>query len=145
MQKKTEHADYLAQFRVADLFLDTFNYNAGATAGNALWAGLPVLTKSGKGYASRMAGSLLLSLGLPEMITNSEIEYEETALKLATDPTALHRITTKLSYLRESSPLFNTVLFTRHLEKAYRQSYDHLLDGKTPETLYVPPYHLVYK
>ena len=135
--KRTSHSKYLAQFKEADLFLDTFIYNAGATASDALWAGLPVLTKSGHGYASRMAGSLLSSLGLPELIATTESEYEQLALRLAREPEALHAIRRKLETQRDSTAFFNTKLFTEHLENAYQQAYQIYRDGKNPETIFV--------
>ena len=135
---KVSIAQYIAQFRQADLYLDTFTYNAGATASNALWAGLPVLTKLGKGYTARMAGSLLASLGLPELITTKETEYEELALKLATNPERLASIKQKLAANRLSKPLFNTELFTKHLEDGYQRAYQQYFDYKEPEAIYVP-------
>ena len=98
--QKVPHEQYLAQFRQADLYLDSFTYNAGATASNALWAGLPVLTKLGRGYAARMAGSLLQSLGLPELITTTEEAYESLALELATEPQNLSIIKKNLADTR---------------------------------------------
>jgi protein O-GlcNAc transferase len=133
------HEKYLAQFRQADLYLDTFTYNAGATASNALWAGLPVLTKLGEGYTARMAGSLLSSIGLPELITTTEIQYEELAYELATDPVLLPAIKRKLALNRTSSPLFRTGLFTQHLESGYAQAYQRYFEGKDPETIFVQP------
>ena len=135
--QKLPHKKYLAQFRQADLYLDTFIYNAGATASNALWAGLPVLTKLGKGYTSRMAGSLLASTGLPELITSTAAEYEELALDLATNPQRLAEIKQKLADNRLSTPLFDTELFTRHLEDGYLQAYQRYFDEQEPKAIYV--------
>ena len=135
--KKVSHEKYLAQFRQADLYLDTFNYNAGATASNALWAGLPLLTKRGKGYTARMASSLLHSIGLPELITQSELEYENLALRLAQNPELLAALKQKLAINRKTKPLFNSEVFTRHLEDGYQQVYQRYLDGKKPDTITV--------
>ena len=132
------HETYLAQFRRADLYLDTFNYNAGATASNALWAGLPVLTKLGRGYTARMAGSLLTSIGLPELATHSEEDYESLALALATDPERLAKIRQTLADNRLSTPLFDTALFTKHLENGFEQVYQRYYDGKPPDDIFVP-------
>ena len=77
---------YKNQLTHADLYLDTFNYNAGATASNVLWAGVPLITKAGVGYTARMASSLLKSIELPELITSTSDEYERLALSLAKDP-----------------------------------------------------------
>ena len=136
--QKAPHEEYLAQFRQADLYLDTFIYNAGATASNALWAGLPVLTKLGKGYTARMAGSLLSSIGLTELITTHETEYEALALQLATNPEQLDSIKNKLTLNRLSKPLFNTELFIKHLEDAYQKVHQRYLDEKQPAPIYVP-------
>ena len=86
---RQRYEEYLVQFRLADLFLDTFPYNGGATASDALWAGVPVLTCAGDGFASRMAGSLLRAIGLPELVTHSLSDYESLAFQLATDRRAL--------------------------------------------------------
>jgi protein O-GlcNAc transferase len=136
--QKVSHEKYLAQFRRADLYLDTFNYNAGATASNALWAGLPVLTKLGEGYTARMAGSLLPSIGLPELATHSEEDYESLAMALATDSERLAKIRQTLADNRLSTPLFDTELFTKHLEDGYQQVYQRYYDGKLPEAIIVP-------
>ena len=113
--------DHLARHRLADLFLDTFHYNAHTTASDALWAGLPVLTYKGETFASRVAASLLQALDLPELITHSGRDYEARALELAHDSHQLSLIRQKLARNRVTQPLFNTVLFTRNIENAYRQ------------------------
>ena len=112
--------DYLARLGLADLFLDTLPYNAGATANDALWAGLPVLTCAGETYAGRMAGALLQAIGLPELITASLDAYAALALRLAREPNLLGRLRAHLERNRHSLPLFDTVRFARDLEAAYR-------------------------
>lgn len=112
-------ADYMARLRAADLFLDTLPYNAGTTASDALWAGLPVLTCLGEAFAGRMAGSLLHAIGLPELITHSRADYEARAVALAQSPDAFARIRQKLADARRTSALFDTGLFTRNLEAAF--------------------------
>ena len=82
-------AEHLARHRLADLFIDTFVYNAHTTASDALWAGLPVVTKLGQGFAARVAGSLLTALGLPELITRTTADYEALILQLACHPQSL--------------------------------------------------------
>ena len=84
--------EHLARQRLADLFVDTFAFNAHTTAAEALWAGLPVVTKVGLGFAARVAGSLLNAVGLPELITETEKDYEALILELATNPTKLARL-----------------------------------------------------
>lgn len=113
--------DYLARLRVMDLFLDTLPYNAGTTASDALWAGLPVLTCTGDAFAGRVAASLLRAIGLPELITATPAEYEELAVRLAADPPLLASIKQKLALNRAAAPLFDTRRFTRSLERAYIQ------------------------
>ena len=124
--------DHLARQKLADLFLDTFNVNAHTTASDALWVGLPVLTKIGKGFAARVASSLLTSLEVPELITTSEKEYEALALSLALNPEKLWSIKKKLADKRTSAPLFDTETYTKNLEKAYTQAYERYTQGLSP-------------
>jgi predicted O-linked N-acetylglucosamine transferase (SPINDLY family) len=129
--------DYLARYRVCDLFLDTFPYNAGTTASDALWTGLPVLTLMGQSFASRVAASLLNAIGLPELITNTQEEYEALAIELATNPQKLVEIKLKLANNRLTTPLFDTPLFTKNLEAAYIKMHERCLAGLPPECIYV--------
>ena len=110
---------HLARLKCADLFLDTLPYNAGTTASNALWAGLPVITCAGKTFPSRMAGSLLTAMGVPELITYNLDDYYALALDLATDRNRLENIRKKIVANRDTEPLFDSQLFTRNLEAAY--------------------------
>ena len=130
--------EHLARQRFADLFIDTFVFNAHTTAAEALWAGLPVVTKIGSGFAARVAGSLLNAVGLPELITETEEDYEALILKLATNPTKLVEIKEKLATNRLTQPLFDTDLYTRHLENGYQQAYQNYFDGNLPQTIIVP-------
>ncbi len=136
--KRMELADHLARHRLADLFLDTLYYNAHTTASDALWAGLPVLTKIGDTFAGRVAASLLNAVGLPELITTSLEKYELLALELATNPQKLESIKRKLAQHRTTYPLFNTALFTRHLESAYVSMWERWQSGMQPAHLYIP-------
>ena len=111
--------EHLARHRQADLFLDTFPYNAHTTTSDALWAGLPVLTLMGRSFASRVAASLLNAIGLPELITFTQKEYEALAIELAMNPNKLEDIKLKLASKRLTAPLFDTPLFTKNLEAAY--------------------------
>lgn len=111
-------AQYLARYSAADLFLDAYPFNAGTTANDALWMGLPVLTRSGRTFASRMAGSLLTSLALPELITTTLAEYEERAVELATQAGLLSGLRERLRQGREHSVLFDTPRFVRDFETA---------------------------
>ena len=112
---------HLARYSLGDLGLDTFNYNGHATTSDALWSGLPVLTKIGRGFPSRVSASLLTSVGLPELITYSEKEYEEKAFFYAKNPNKISKIRSKLADLRDTSPLYNSELFTRNLENKFTE------------------------
>jgi predicted O-linked N-acetylglucosamine transferase (SPINDLY family) len=112
---------HLARHRCADLFLDTFNVNAHTTASDALWAGLPVITKAGRSFVARAAASLLHAHGLPELVTETVNDYEQLALELATDPARLARIRHKVVANRETAPLFDSEKSTRDLEAVYRK------------------------
>ena len=116
-------AEYLARYRIADLFLDTNPYNAGATASDALWMGVPVLTLQGNSFASRVASSLLTHLNLPELIAHTVEEYETQAVNLATQPSKLEAVKNKLLDNSLNMPLFNSRLFVEHLEQALTTAY----------------------
>ena len=124
-----DHAEYLARYRCADLFLDTFNYNAHATASDVLWAGLPLVTKTGRSFPARVAGSLLHAVGMPELVTDTAEAYERLALDLATDPVRLAGVKAKLAANRLITPLFDSEAFTRDIESAYDLMYDRLPVG----------------
>ena len=118
------YPEHLARYRLADLFLDTLPFNAGTTASDALWAGLPLLTCAGQSFAARMAGSLLTAIGLPELITHSLEAYEALARALATQPDTLGELRERLGRNRLTAPLFDTDLFRRHAEAAYRTMWE---------------------
>ena len=132
-------ADHLARLRLADLFLDTLPYNAHATATDALWAGLPVLTCLGRSFAGRVAASLLQAVGLPELIVESLPEYEALACDLACHPARLRELRERLSGTGHGSALFDTDRFRRHLEWAYRSMWERSLRGEPPSHFAVPP------
>ena len=125
--------EYLARYRVCNLFLDTFPYNAGTTASDALWAGLPVLTLPGQSFASRVAASLLSAIGLPELIASSQEEYEALAIDLAKSPQRLADLKQKLANNRLTTPLFDTPLFAKSIEVAYIQMYERYRADLVPE------------
>ena len=132
------YAEYLARYRLADLFLDTLPFNGGTTASDALWAGLPVVTCAGEAFAARMAGSLLHAIGLPELITHSLADYESLALQLATDLPRLAAIRQKLARNRDSYPLFDTDRFRRNIEAAYVTMWEKTQRGEPPASFAVP-------
>jgi len=135
--KRLPVPEYLARYRCADLFLDTLPYNAGTTASDALWAGLPVLTCMGETFASRVAASLLTAIHLPELITTTLADYEALAIELGNHPNKLKAIKEKLAHNRLSTPLFNTPLFTRHIEAAYTEMYKRYQSDMPPDHIYV--------
>lgn len=132
-------ADHLARHHHADLFMDTFYYNAHTTTSDALWTGLPVLTCLGNTFAGRVAASLLQAIGMPELITHSHEEYEALALTLATHPDALAAVKQKLDHNRLTQPLFNTALFTAHIEAAYTAMWQRHQQGLAPDHIRVAP------
>jgi len=134
---RVSREDYLQQYQAADLFLDTLPYNAGTTASDALWMGLPVLTLAGKSFAGRMAASLLNSIGLPELVTQTAVQYEALAIELALNPDKLAKVKTQLASHRSTSPLFNTALFAKHIEAAYQIAYDRHHAGMAPDHITV--------
>ncbi len=129
--------DHLARYQLADLFLDTFNFNAHSTACEALWGGLPVITKEGRGFPARVASSLLHAIGLPELITKSKKEYEELILELVHNPKKLSIIKQKLAGNRLSQPLFKTEQYTKDLEYGYEQAYLNYLEGNLAKNITV--------
>lgn len=132
-------AEHLARHRAAGLFLDTAPYNAHATAIDALWAGLPVLTCPGEGFAGRVAASLLRTIDLPELIAASPAEYEAMAVNLAEDPNLLEGVRRKLARHRASTRLFDTARFTRNLESAYTRVHARNQAGLPPDHVFIEP------
>ena len=132
-------AEHLARQRAADLFLDTLPYNAHTTASDALWAGLPVLTRAGTSFPSRVAASLLTAIDLPELITTTPEDYERRAIELARNPEQLSAIRARLARNRLTTPLFDTGLFARHIETAYVQMYERYQAGLAPAPIHVAP------
>jgi predicted O-linked N-acetylglucosamine transferase (SPINDLY family) len=130
-------ADHLARYRVADLFLDTFPYNAHSTASEALSSGCPVLTLTGQTFASRVAASLLHAADLPELVTHGLAEYEEKALYLAQNPTELARLRSQLAENRVDNPLYDGASIARALEQAFRTMWNRYLAGEAPQTFRV--------
>ena len=125
--------EYLARYQACDLFLDTTPYNAGTTASDALWAGLPVLTLIGNSFASRVAASLLNAIDLPELITTTQSAYEDKAIELAQNPDKLASIKQKLAQNRSSTQLFNTALFAKNIEAVYTKIYQRYQEDLAPD------------
>ena len=136
--ERTRFDQYLACYTLADLFLDTLPYNALATASDALWAGLPVLTCTGQTYVSRGATSIVRAAGLPELATSTLAEYEALALRLATRPAELAALRLRLQQNRAACPLHDTPAYTRHLEAAYTRMAQRWQSGQPPQSFDVP-------
>jgi protein O-GlcNAc transferase len=135
--RRVGYEDHLTRLPLADLFLDTLPFNAGTTASDALWAGVPVLTCSGESFAARMAGSLLCALDLPELITQTPEEYEARAVQLAKAPDELGALRARLAASRTSRALFDTQRFCRHLESAYATAHARQQRGEPPASFKV--------
>jgi len=131
-------ADHLARYALADLFLDTYPYNAHTTAVDSLKAGVPILTLIGESFASRVATSLLRSIGLPELVTTTWAEYEALAIELATHPEGLGVIRERLVKNRLTTALFNTSLFAKNLESAYIKMYERYDADLQVDHIYIP-------
>ena len=134
---KLSHSEHLARHKHADLFIDTFNYNAHTTASDALWCGLPIVTKQGKQFSARVASSLLTACGLTELITKNEKEYEELIYELATNPKKLKTISFKLSENKKNKPLFNTKQYTNNFENGLQKAYDLYFNGECPKNIFL--------
>ena len=130
---KAAAPEHLARHAAADLFLDTLPYNAHTTASDALWAGLPVVTRLGTSFAGRVAAGLIRAIGLPELVTTSRDDYEALAIGLALDRDRLEAIKTRLGDNRMTSPLFDTPVFTRQLEAAYDAMVERHRAGLSPD------------
>ncbi len=116
----TAHDEFLARLPLADLYLDTLPYNAGATCNDAIWAGLPVLTCTGNTYVGRMATSLLHAASLSELVTTSLPEYQALAIKLGRTKDLMQTIRARTALARHQGPLFDMVQYTADLERAYQ-------------------------
>jgi protein O-GlcNAc transferase len=136
---KVDVSRHLPRHRLADLFLDNLPVNAHTAASDALWVGLPVLTCMGENFVGRVAASLLNAVGLPELVTRSLDEYEDLALKLASDPVLIASVRQKLDGNRKRYPLFNTDRLRRHIESAYMTMWDTAQRGEPPRSFAVEP------
>lgn len=130
--------EHLARHRAADLFLDTWPYNAHTTASDALWAGLPLLTSPGRSFAARVAASLLTNLGLPELVATSPDDYEARAIAFARQPQRLQAVRAALQQARLNSPVFDGRQFARQLEKAFDAMLARHRAGLPPAAMEVP-------
>jgi protein O-GlcNAc transferase len=126
-------AEHLARLRLADLFLDSLPYNAHTTASDALWAGVPLLTAKGTTFPGRVAASVLLAAGLPELVTENAADFEALAIRLAKDPAALKTLRERLARNKKDCALFDTDRFRKNIEAAYRTMWVGWLAGEKPK------------
>jgi predicted O-linked N-acetylglucosamine transferase (SPINDLY family) len=129
--------EHLARMKLADLFLDTLPYNAHTTASDALWAGLPLLTCRGTAFPGRVAASLLNAVGMGELVAENPAVFEALALQLAQDRPQLNALRDKLAQNRGSAALFDTDLYRRHIESAYKTMWEQAIRGARPQSFMV--------
>lgn len=127
--------DYLARYKVVDIFLDTFPYNAGTTASDALWSGVPVVTRTGDVFASRVAASLLTALNMHELVTSTSADYVALAIELGNKPELLSAMKQKLAVQIKTSDLFNSSKFARSIEQLYSKMHERRLAGFGAEVI----------
>jgi protein O-GlcNAc transferase len=125
-----DHAEHMARLTLADVFLDTYPYNAHATATDALMAGVPLITRSGRTFASRVAGSLLHAAGCPELIVETPDDYERMAVELALDEARLHNLKAKLRANVANPVMFDAVRYCRGLESTLLEMYQRHATGR---------------
>lgn len=133
--ERVDYPEHLARTAIADLALDTFPYTGATTACDALWAGLPMLTRIGRSFNARVAASLLHAIGLPELIVESLADYEALALTLAREPARLRALRERLAANRLTTPLFDTEGYTRALEHAFAQAAERARAGLPPAAI----------
>ncbi|MCF6433199.1 hypothetical protein [Leisingera sp. MMG026] len=128
-----DQSDHLARLPLADIFLDTFAVNAHTTASDALWAGVPVVTKIGKQFAARVAASLLHNVGMQELVASSPQKYQALALKLARDQKYLADVKARVKQGIAEGPLYDTQKFTRNFEALMEKTLERVNAGLKPE------------
>lgn len=124
--------DHLARYPLADIFLDTTPYGAHTTASDAMWMGVPIVTLSGRSFASRVCGSLARAAGLADLVCTTPEDYVERAVALGNDRTAVARYKKHLEAVRDTCVLFDMDGLVRHLEALYRQIWEEYQHGALP-------------
>lgn len=132
------YQEHTSRYQLADLFLDTLWHNAHTTALEAVWQGLPLLTREGEVVSARLAASCLKVLGMPELVTHDLAEYQAKAIFYAQNPAEYTIMREKLKAARYTSPLFNTALTVKHLEYAFQAIWQRHQQGKRPESFDIP-------
>lgn len=136
--KALQKDKHLARLKLADLALDTLTVNGHTTASDALWAGVPLITCQGTHFASRVAASIIQSVGLPELVVDCMEEYERLAARLANSPEQLQALKRKLAGHKSTHPLFDVQRFARHLEYAYHNMWQRFAKNLPTESFEVP-------
>tara|TARA_B100001248_G_scaffold191881_1_gene147073 strand:- start:88 stop:2061 length:1974 start_codon:yes stop_codon:yes gene_type:complete len=134
---KVPITEHLARIKFADLFLDTFPYNAHTSCSDSIWAGLPILTLEGDSFQSRVASSLLKTTGLNELISKNEKEYVDKAVHIAKNKEYLNQLKNKLLTSKDSNPLFDSKSFAHNIEKAFNIVFEKHINEKDPEDIYL--------
>lgn len=135
--EKIPHASHLARHTHMDLAVDTFNYNAHTTASDALWVGIPLVTKAGRQFSARVSASLLAAVGLSELITETEEEYEAMIRSFVINPGELKKIRGQLAASINQEPLFDTRRYARNFENGLRQAYSLAFQNAIPSDIWV--------
>lgn len=135
---KESYGGHVARMSAADLGLDTFPCNGHTTTSDALWAGLPVVTKRGTNFSSRVSESLLNALGVPELVARNDQEFVELTVRLVKNREELSAIRQKINANRCISPLFDTERSARHVETAFRLMVERAQQGLQPDHICVP-------
>ena len=133
MEKLRE--DHQEKIRLADIFLDCIPFGAQSTASDFLRVGIPIVTLTGSSFPNRVASSLLISLNLTELITSTELDYENIAIKLASNSKYLNEIKKKLISNIENSSIYNTSQYAKSIESAYTQVYYRYHKNLAPENI----------
>jgi predicted O-linked N-acetylglucosamine transferase (SPINDLY family) len=130
--RRRPKSQHLGRIALADLHFDTGTYGAHTTGSDALWAGVPLVTRIGDTFPARVGASLLEAVGLPELVARDWEEYRHTALDLARQPARLAALRKKLAETRGAAPLFNTDQSVRELESLYEKMWAARLAGLPP-------------
>ena len=128
---------HLARLKFTDLLLDTFPYNAHTSCSDALRVGVPVITIKGRSFASRVASSLINTLDMNELITNSFDDYKDLAIKISKEKKLLDGIKNKILLNKQKSNLFKPHIYTKNLEQAYEIAYQRYIENKKIENIYL--------
>jgi predicted O-linked N-acetylglucosamine transferase (SPINDLY family) len=134
---KIPRMEHLARHKLADLFLDTLPYNAHTTASDSLWAGLPLLTCTGSSFAGKVATSLLSALDAPELISANLFDYKNKAIELANNPQLLSGIKRKIALNKAEKPLFNSIQFTKDIERLYAEMVHRIRNQIPPDNIII--------